>query len=137
MIVLQEGVKFDFFLLLRRLHYTTAAFYIRVWGWSSDEEIPLELDEPMYRINNPGICLNLWQGKTSKMLSSELVCSLKVFLLPIITGAQGSYNRVQDNFNKDIIRNKGPWGISAEGCRAARNGEMARMPIITPGQLGF
>ncbi len=102
-----------FFLFLRRLHYTTAAFYIRVWGWSSDEEIPLELDEPMYRINNPGICLNLWQG------------------------AQGSYNRVQDNFNKDIIRNKGPWGISAVGCRAARNGEMARMPTITAGQLGF
>jgi hypothetical protein len=58
-------------------------------------------------------------------------------LLFSLVGAQGSYNRVQDNFNKDIIRNKGPWGISAEGCRAARNGEMARMPTITAGQLGF
>lgn len=96
----------------RMLHYSTAAYYNRFWGWYNEEEIPIELDEPMFRMNNPGICLNVWQG------------------------AQGTRSG-PDKFTKNIIRNKSPWGTTAEGCRAARNGQMERIPEVPYGVLGF
>jgi len=96
----------------RELHYSTAAYYNRFWGWYNQEEVPIELDEPMYRMNNPGICLNIWQG------------------------AQGTRSG-PEKFTKNIIRNKSPWGTTAEGCRAARNGQMERIPEVPYGVLGF
>lgn len=98
----------------RKLHYTTAAYYNRVWGWYSEEEVPIELDEPMYRLMNPGQNMNIWQG------------------------AQGTYNPDSHKFDKNIIRNKSPWGPNvAEGCRASRNGQMERVPVVPHGVLGF
>ncbi len=49
-------------------------------GWYSEQEIVPELDEPMYRINNPGVNTNVWQG------------------------AQGTWNPDTKKFDKDIIR---------------------------------
>ena len=71
----------------RALHYSTAPYYNRFWGWYSEQEIAVELDEPMYRMNNPGVNTNVWQG------------------------AQGTYNRDSKKFDCDIIRNKSPWYV--------------------------
>jgi len=47
--------------------------------------------------------------------------------------AQGGYN-----YNRDIIRNKSPWGPNVfDGCKGQRNGEMERGRVVTDGVLGF
>jgi hypothetical protein len=40
----------------RKLHYSTAPWYNRVWGWYNDEEVPVELDEPMVRACDACVC---------------------------------------------------------------------------------
>jgi len=98
----------------RELHYSTAAFYNRVWGWYSDDDINTQVDEPMYRMNNPGQNRIVWQG------------------------AQGTYNPEKKDFTKNIIRNKSPWGPHVcEGSRACRDGLMERQPVVPFGVLGF
>lgn len=73
----------------------------------------VELDEPMYRRANGNFNTTVWQGE------------------------QGTYNYKTEKYDADIIRNKSPWGVTAEGCRAGRNGEMDRMPTVQHGILGF
>lgn len=98
----------------RALHYSTAAYYNRVWKWYSEENVQVELDEPMYRMTNAAQDLTVWQG------------------------AQGTYNPDSRKFDKNIIRNKGLWGPNvAEGCKASRDGQMERVPIVPLGVLGF
>lgn len=100
--------------LAARLHYTTAPYYNRIWGWYSQEDVPIEIDEPLYRISSPGVHLTVWQG------------------------AQGSYNPATKLFNKEIIRNTSPWGENVyQGVRACRNGMMERMKVVPMGELGF
>jgi len=96
------------------LHYSTCAYYKRVWRWRSEDDIPMELDEPMYRMYKPGHMYHVWQG------------------------AQGSFNPHNGEFDKDIIRNKSPWGPNVyEGCRGWRNGLMERIQEVPHGKLGF
>jgi hypothetical protein len=98
----------------RELHYSTAAFYNRRWGWYSDEDVTTQVDEPLYRLNNPGQNRIVWQG------------------------AQGTFKPEDGSFNKNIIRNKSPWGQHVyEGCRAVRDGRMERSLAVPFGILGF
>lgn len=95
------------------LHYSTCAYYKRVWRWRSEDDIPIELDEPMYRMYKPGHMYHVWQG------------------------AQGSFSG-HDTYKRNIIRNKSPWGPNVyAGCKDTRNGMMARLEQVPHGELGF
>jgi hypothetical protein len=98
----------------RQLHYSTAAYYNRVWGWYDEEDVTTQVDEPLYRMNNPGQNRIVWQG------------------------AQGTYNPEHKDFTKNIIRNKSPWGPNVcEGSKACRDGLMERQMVVPFGVLGF
>lgn len=97
----------------RELHYSTAAYYNRIWGWHSESEVVIELDDPLYRKASSMFRTDVWQG------------------------AQGSYNTDSKKFDRDIIRNKSPWGVTAEGCKASRDGRMEKVPQVIHGVLGF
>ena len=83
----------------------------------SEDDITLQIDQPLYAMSNPGQNRIVWQG------------------------AQGSYNALATggyNYNRDIIRNKSPWGPDVfDGCKPSRNGEMERLRKVTDGILGF
>ena len=83
----------------------------------SEDDITLQIDQPLYAMSNPGQNRIVWQG------------------------AQGSYNALATggyNYNRDIIRNKSPWGPDVfDGCKPSRNGEMERTRKVTDGILGF
>jgi hypothetical protein len=97
----------------RELHYSTAAYYNRVWGWHSEAEVVVELDDPLYRKQTNVFRTDVWQG------------------------AQGTFNAKTEKFDRDIIRNKSPWGVTAEGCKASRDGRMEKVPTVAHGILGF
>jgi hypothetical protein len=79
--------------------------------------VTLQVDQPMYAMTNS--CQNriVWQG------------------------AQGKYNALANggyNYNRDIIRNKSPWGPNVyDGCKSGRDGGMDRQRVVTDGVLGF
>jgi len=77
----------------------------------------MQMDMPLYATSNPGQNRIVWQG------------------------AQGKYNATANggyNYNREIIRNKSPWGPNVyDGCKATRDGQMERQRIVTDGQLGF
>ena len=60
----------------RKLHYTTAPYYNRIWGWYNQARVTDEIDEPLFRLNNPNQNRVFWQG------------------------AQGSYNPRSDGFDR-------------------------------------
>lgn len=97
----------------RELHYTTAPYYNRVWGWYSSETVVASPDDPLYQNRGGAFRLEVWQG------------------------AQGSFNPDSKKYDRDIIPNTSPWGVTAIGSRAVRNGEMAEMPVVPIGVLGF
>jgi hypothetical protein len=98
----------------RKLHYTTAAYYNRIWKWYNPMRAFVEFDEPMYRMNAPVYNYEMWQG------------------------AQGSYNPRSAGYDRNIIRNQSPWGGDvAEGCKSVRNGGMDRLKVVPVGTLGF
>jgi hypothetical protein len=97
------------------LHYSTAGFYNRLWRWHSEDDITLQIDQPLYAMSNQNRIV--WQGAQGKYNAQ----------------AHGGYN-----YNRDIIRNKSPWGVNVyDGCKPGRNGEMDRPRVVTDGNLGF
>lgn len=97
----------------RELHYTTAAYYNRFWGWYNSENIAPSLDDPLYQQKGGAFRLEVWQGD------------------------QGSFNPDTKKYDRDIIPSSSPWGRAAVGSRQVRNGEMAEMPVVPPHMLGF
>ncbi len=100
------------------LHYSTAAFYNRVWNFYNEEDVTLQVDQPLYRMSSAAQNRIVWQG------------------------AQGSFNLISSegghNFHRNIIRNKSPWGPHVcEGSKACRDGLMERQAIVPFGVLGF
>ena len=101
----------------RELHYSTAGWYNRIWRWRSEDDVTLQVDQPLYAMSNPGQNRIVWQG------------------------AQGKYNHMAHggyNYNRDIIRNKSPWGPNVyDGHKACRDGSLERTRVVTDGILGF
>jgi hypothetical protein len=97
----------------RELHYSTAAYYNRYWGWYNSENISPSLDDPLYQQRGGAFRLEVWQGD------------------------QGCFNPDSKKYDRDIIPSASPWGRAAIGSRQVRNGEMAEMPVVPPGMLGF